>query len=81
MGLPICARLVGAGFEVAATDLRAELEAGVRGAGARWVPNTAVLIDEADVVLTVLPGSAEVQEVMAGAMARLRPGMAWIDMS
>ena len=81
MGLPICARLAGAGYEVAATDLRPEPEADVRAAGVRWIPGTAALVDASDVVLTVLPGVAEIRRVMAVAMARLRPGMAWIDMT
>jgi 3-hydroxyisobutyrate dehydrogenase len=81
MGIPICERLAAAGWAVTATDLRPECEADVRAVGAGWVPGSGRLVDEADVVLTVLPGPAEVQEVMAGAMARLRPGMAWIDMT
>jgi 3-hydroxyisobutyrate dehydrogenase len=81
MGLPICARLVGAGFVVAATDLRPELESDVRAAGGRWTPDAAELVDEAEVVLTVLPGPAELRDAMTVAMARLRPGMAWIDMT
>ena len=81
MGLPICARLAGAGFAVTATDLRPEREADVRAAGAHWAPDAAAALHAADVVLTVLPGSAEIQEVMATAMAHLRPGMAWIDMT
>jgi 3-hydroxyisobutyrate dehydrogenase len=81
MGLAICARLAGAGGQVAATDRRSEREGDVRGAGARWIPGTAALVDESDVVLTVLPGPAEIRQVMAVAMGRLRPGIAWIDMT
>jgi 3-hydroxyisobutyrate dehydrogenase-like beta-hydroxyacid dehydrogenase len=81
MGLPICARLAGAGYALAATDSEPQRAGDVHAAGARWVPDTAGLIDEADVVLTVLPGAAEVQAVMGAAMARLRPGTAWIDMT
>lgn len=81
MGLPVCERLVAAGWEVAAADARPEIEAAVGAAGARWVGDVAALVDQVDVVLTVLPGTAELQAVMAEAMARLRPGMAWIDMT
>jgi 3-hydroxyisobutyrate dehydrogenase len=81
MGLPVCERLVAAGWEVAATDARPELQAAVGTAGAHWVGDVAALVDQVDVVLTVLPGTAEVQAVMAQAMARLRPGMTWIDMT
>ena len=68
-------------MEVAAADARPEIEAAVGAAGARWVGDVAALVDQVDVVLTVLPGTAELQAVMAEAMARLRPGMAWIDMT
>ena len=81
MGLPVCERLVAAGWEVAATDARPDREAAVRDAGARWLGDLAALVDVCDVVLTVLPGTAEVEAVMGQAMARLRPGMAWIDMT
>ena len=81
MGIPICGRLAAAGWAVTATDRRPEREADVLAVGARWVPDVAALIDAADVMLTILPGPAEVQAVMAGAIARLRPGMAWIDMT
>lgn len=81
MGLPICVRLAGAGYAIAATDLEPQRAGDVHAAGARWVPDTAGLIDAADVLVTVLPGAAEVQEVMGVAMARLRRGTAWIDMT
>lgn len=81
MGGVICERLAAAGWAVSATDLRSELAPGVRAVGAEWAPDIPALIDEADVLLTVLPGTAEMQEVMAMAMARLRRGMAWIDMT
>src|ERR1700742_5030460 len=81
MGLPVCGRLVAAGWEVAAADARPEREAAVRAAGARWASGVSALVDEVDVVLTVLPGAAELGAVMAQAMGRLRPGMAWIDMT
>lgn len=81
MGLPVCERLVAAGWEVAATDARPELEAAVCAVGARWVGDVAGLVDQTDVMLTVLPGTADLEAVMAEAMARLRPGMGWIDMT
>ncbi len=81
MGQAICARLAGAGWRVSATDVRTECEAVVAAVGVGWVADVAALVDGADTVLTVLPGTAELHEVMAGAMARLRPGMAWIDMT
>jgi 3-hydroxyisobutyrate dehydrogenase-like beta-hydroxyacid dehydrogenase len=81
MGLPICRRLAAAGWAVTATDLRRQREADVRAAGADWAPDAAGLVDAVDVVLTVLPGQAEVESAMAVALARLRSGTAWIDMT
>jgi 3-hydroxyisobutyrate dehydrogenase len=81
MGQPICGLLAAAGFTVAATDIRSECQAVVREAGVRWVPDTATLAGEADVLVTVLPGPPEIQAVMAVATPRLRPGMTWIDMT
>ena len=36
MGLPMCANLVAAGYEVTAADARPELRAKVLACGARW---------------------------------------------
>jgi 3-hydroxyisobutyrate dehydrogenase len=81
MGLPICERLAAAGWAVSATDRRGEREAAARAAGAVWASDTAELVGGVDTVLTVLPGQVELETVMAVATARLRPGMAWIDMT
>lgn len=81
MGLPICARLVKAGFEVVAADLRPEREQDVRAAGAGWIRDTRELAGTADVLITVLPGSRELREVMVLAAPALRSGMTWIDMT
>ena len=81
MGLPICERLTTAGRAVSATDLRPECEAGVRAVGARWAPDVGALTRAADIVLTVLPGPAELRSAMATAMPCLHPGMTWIDMT
>jgi hypothetical protein len=68
MGLPMCARLVERGFAVTATDVVAEREAVT--AGARW-PGSA---SEVGVVLTVLPGAAEVTAVAGPLIAALESG-------
>ncbi len=80
MGLPICARLVGAGYRVIASDRRPEREAVVRAAGAGWMEGHRVA-GAADVLITVLPGSPELREAMAELMPMLRPGSTWIDMT
>lgn len=81
MGTPLCGRLSHAGFTVIATDRRPECEAAASAAGARWITETPPLLDAADVLLTVLPGSAELEEVMAAAIPALGPGKTWIDMT
>ena len=81
MGLPLCARLVAAGFKVTATDIRGECEADVRAAGAVWMSETARVASIADVLLTTLPGSSELTQAMALALPALRPRSAWIDLT
>jgi len=84
MGLPMCANLVRAGYEVAAGDARAERENAVAGCGARWRGTAAEVAAEADVLITVLPGPGEVHDVMAGsggALAALPATATWIDMT
>ena len=84
MGLPICANLVQAGYNVLAGDRRPEAARQAAGLGARWMPGLARLAAEADVLITVLPGPGEVRELMlgtGGAAAALRRGTTWIDMT
>ncbi len=81
MGLPICARLVDAGFRVMATDVRPERAADARAAGADWIDGTERLAGVADVLLTSLPGSSELTEAMTLALPALRPRTTWIDLT
>ncbi len=81
MGLPICARLARAGLAVTATDIRAEQREPALAAGARWAPDAAALASEVEVVITVLPGPAEVCGLIAELSGGLAPGSTWIDMS
>jgi 3-hydroxyisobutyrate dehydrogenase len=81
MGMPMCANLVRAGFEVLASDRRAELEAPALSVGARWAADTGQAAADADVLITMLPGPAEVHEVASAALDVLHQGATWIDMS
>ncbi len=81
MGLPICARLSDAGYDVLVSDLRAEREAAALAAGARWIASSRALVAVVDVLITVLPGSQEVDDAVGAVMADLRPNMTWIDMT
>jgi len=66
MGLPMCANLIPAGYQVTAGDARGERESAVTGCGAQWKGTAAEVAAEADVLITVLPGPDEVRDVMAG---------------
>jgi 3-hydroxyisobutyrate dehydrogenase len=81
MGMAVCRRIAQAGFPVIATDLRAELRPAVSAAGARWAASLTELGAASDVVLTVLPGAAEVSAITAPLVEVLAPGSAWIDLS
>jgi 3-hydroxyisobutyrate dehydrogenase len=84
MGLPMCAALVSAGYQVTATDKRAEAEESAVACGATWRDTPAQAAAAADVLITMLPGPREVQAAMlgeAGALKGLPAGAAWIDMT
>jgi 3-hydroxyisobutyrate dehydrogenase len=84
MGLPMCEALVRAGYQVTATDERAEAEAAAASCGAAWRDTPAQAVAAADVLITMLPGPAEVHAAMlgeAGALSGLAVGAAWIDMT
>jgi 3-hydroxyisobutyrate dehydrogenase len=83
MGLPMCANLAAAGHTVSAGDARAELEQAVTECGGQWHGTLAEVASGADVLITMLPGSREVREVMAGSgvLTALPATAVWIDMS
>jgi 3-hydroxyisobutyrate dehydrogenase len=83
MGLPMCANLVAAGHTVTAGDARPELEPAVVRCGARWGGTLAEVAAGADLLITMLPGSAEVREVVAGSgvLGALPATAVWVDMT
>lgn len=84
MGLPICRRLVTAGFTVTAFDLRPDCAIEVRACGADWATDAVALAESADNVITVLPGAREVEQAMpgeSGVLEAMRPGACWLDLS
>jgi 3-hydroxyisobutyrate dehydrogenase len=84
MGLPMCAALVRAGYQVTAADKRAESQADAVACGAAWRDTPAGAAEAAAVLITMLPGAGEVQAVMlgaAGALEGLTAGATWIDMT
>jgi 3-hydroxyisobutyrate dehydrogenase len=82
MGTPIAANLLRAGHRVSVFDLRPERRAAAEALGARRADSAAAAAAGADVLLTVLPGPAEVSAAVAPpVLDALAPGAAWIDMS
>jgi 3-hydroxyisobutyrate dehydrogenase len=83
MGAPMCACVARAGFPVTAFDLRPEATAAAVAAGARAGAGAAGCAREADVLITMLPGPAEVEDVLlgaGGALAALPRGAVAVDM-
>ncbi|MGG7465022.1 NAD(P)-dependent oxidoreductase [Plantibacter sp. YIM 135347] len=66
MGLPIVRRLRGAGFVVTVADAVEGRRAAARDAGAAIARSAQDVAAAVDVLITVLPGPAEVREVMLG---------------
>jgi 3-hydroxyisobutyrate dehydrogenase len=82
MGTAVLTRLADAsGTRLLAGDTNPEREAAVTALGAAWVPDTRELASAADVVLTILPGSRELQEATSIFLEALAPGAGWIDMT
>lgn len=84
MGAPMCAALTGAGYQVTATDERAGSQTDAVACGAAWRDTPAQAAAAADVLITVLPGTCQVQAVMlgeAGALEAMTAGTTWIDMT
>jgi 3-hydroxyisobutyrate dehydrogenase len=79
----MCANLVAAGHTVTAGDARAELERAVIRSGAQWRATLAEVAAGADILITMLPGSREVREVMAGSgvLAAMPSTAVWVDMT
>ncbi|MCP5111682.1 MAG: NAD(P)-dependent oxidoreductase [bacterium] len=84
MGAPMAANLIKADFEVAVYDrVRAKCEP-LEALGAPAADSPAVLAADRDVVITIVPDTPDVEEVLFGAdglAGSLRPGAVVIDMS
>jgi 3-hydroxyisobutyrate dehydrogenase-like beta-hydroxyacid dehydrogenase len=81
MGLPICARLVEHGFEVVCTDLDgARRQLGAR-AGAVTADETEGAAADVEVIVTVLPGPAEVAGVAEAVTSAMSSAAVWLDLS
>ncbi len=84
MGAPMCRRLLAAGYEVTAFDVNAKALADIVTHGATPATSAAECAAQADLFLTSLPRPDHVEAVMAGpsgALAVLRPGSVWVDLT
>jgi 2-hydroxy-3-oxopropionate reductase len=84
MGGPMAANLVKAGFDVVGFNRHREAIDRLVSNGGRGADGIAQAVGEADVVITMLPDSPDVEEVMAGpdgVFESARPGTLCIDMS
>jgi 2-hydroxy-3-oxopropionate reductase len=84
MGGPMAANLARAGYSVAGHDLSTERVERLVRAGGSGAADVAEAIDGADVVITMLPDSPDVEAVALGPdgiLERMRNGTLYIDMS
>ena len=84
MGRPMAANLHQKGFHVLAYDVNQVAAARLHETGAYIAPSNAAVATESDVVFTMLPTSAVVEEVVLGpdgVLANLRAGGVVVDMS
>jgi 3-hydroxyisobutyrate dehydrogenase len=89
IGLPVAKCLVAAGHCVEVVDIRESLQVDVEVAGARWAGSSLPRLPADRVMITVLPGSPELRELMLGppdgsapaALAQLARGGTWVDMT
>ena len=83
MGGPMSDRLVAAGHDVVVFDLDEAKISHAVGLGARAASSALDCAQRADVLLTSLPRPDHVEAVMVdgGALAALRPGALWVDLT
>lgn len=65
MGLPMGINLISAGFPLVAYDIRPEANNEIKGKGAKIASSPADLTQSADVIISILPNSKIVKEVIA----------------
>jgi 3-hydroxyisobutyrate dehydrogenase len=84
MGAPMSGNVLAAGHDLLVHDMRPDAAAGVLAAGAAWADSARQAGADRDVVVTMLPGPGQVEEVLlgpTGLLAGLPTGAIWIDMS
>lgn len=84
MGKPMAKNLLKAGYEVMVSDINKEAMAELEAAGATSTDNKVELAKSSDVIITMLPDSPQVEEVIlgeGGVIEGAREGSVVIDMS
>ncbi len=84
MGKPMAKHLLKAGYRLVVRDLMQAAVDEMVAAGARSAPTAREVAAQCDVLITMVPDSPDVEAVAYGpdgALAGLRPGTIWADMS
>lgn len=84
MGEPMSRNVLAAGHELVVHDTRREAAAGLEAAGATWAASPREAAAGREVVITMLPAPAHVEQVLLGPdglLSGLAEGSVWIDMS
>lgn len=84
MGLPMAKNLVQAGFDVTGYNRSPEKIAELEAAGGTGAQSISDAVKDADVVITMVPDSPDVEGVLLGEegiIANAKPGTFWIDAS
>lgn len=66
MGRPMAANLVNKGFDLVVFDIHQDAVASLVAAGARAAANVAYVARQSDIIVTMLPSSVEVEQVVLG---------------
>ena len=84
LGHPIALNLLSAGYPLHVHSLDAREAEDLLARGASWANGVADAAAQSDVLITVLPGPSQLRAVMigeGGALAQMRPGSTFLDMS
>jgi 3-hydroxyisobutyrate dehydrogenase len=84
LGKPMALSLLDSGYELVVNSLNKSEADDLVSRGATWAGSAAEVAAKVDVFITVLPGPAQVREIMigsGGALERLKSGSTFIDMS
>ena len=81
LGRHLAASLARAGFDLHVHDLDRGSADAILAAGAHWSPSVRELATACDCLITCLPSPSATRAVLGEALAVMRPGTAWIEMS